>query len=101
MVAIAQLTGVLRLVPQAGELSAQVLSGIRGFEDIYSAGLVLFGFHLMLLGLLVWRAAYAPRFLGILLALAGLGYAVDSFGVVLFPATRSRWPRSPSSAKSS
>jgi hypothetical protein len=85
VVAIAQLTGVLRLVPQAGELSAQVLSGIHAFEDIYSAGLVLFGFHLMLLGLLVRRAAYAPSFLGVLLALAGLGYVVDSFGVVLFP----------------
>jgi glucan phosphoethanolaminetransferase (alkaline phosphatase superfamily) len=84
VVAIAQLTGVLRLLPQAEELSAQGLSGIHAFEDIYSAGLVLFGFHLMLLGLLVWRGAYAPRFLGILLALAGLGYVVDSFGVVLF-----------------
>ena len=84
VVAIAQLTGVLRLLPRAEELSAQVLSGIHAFEDIYSAGLVLFGFHLMLLGLLVWRGAYAPRFLGILLALAGLGYVVDSFGVVLF-----------------
>ena len=84
VVAIAQLTGVLRLLPQAEELSTQVLSGIHAFEDIYSAGLVLFGFHLMLLGLLVWRAAYAPTLLGILLALAGLGYAVDSFGVVLF-----------------
>jgi hypothetical protein len=84
VVAIAQLTGVLRLLPQAEELSAQVLSGVHAFEDIYSAGLVLFGFHLMLLGLLVWRAVYAPRFLGILLALVGLGYAVDSFGIVLF-----------------
>src|SRR4029450_6148119 len=84
VVAIAQLTGVLRLLPQAEELSTQVLSGVHAFEDIYSAGLLLFGFHLMLLGLLVWRAAYAPRFLGILLALAGLGYAVDSFGIVLF-----------------
>jgi hypothetical protein len=83
VVAIAQLTGVLRLLPQAEELSTQVLSGVHAFEDIYSAGLVLFGFHLMLLGLLVWRAAYAPSFLGILLALAELGYAVDSFGVVL------------------
>jgi hypothetical protein len=51
VVAIAQLTGVLRLLPQAEELSAQGLSGIHAFEDIYSAGLVLFGFHLMLLGL--------------------------------------------------
>lgn len=84
VVAIAQLAGVLRLLPEAEELSAQVLSGVHAFEDIYSAGLVLFGFHLALLGVLVWRAAYAPILLGILLVVAGLGYVADSFGVVLF-----------------
>jgi hypothetical protein len=30
------------------------------------------------------KSGYAPTFLGILLTLAGLGFAVDSFGVVLF-----------------
>jgi hypothetical protein len=83
VVAIAQLTGVLRLLPEAEELSAQILSAVNAFEDIYSAGLVLFGFHLALLGVLVCRAAYAPTLLGVLLVVAGLGYVVDGFGVVL------------------
>ncbi len=59
------------------------LAGVHAYQDIWSAGLVLFGFHLVLLGVLVWRAAYAPTILGILLVAAGLGYAVDGFGVVL------------------
>lgn len=83
VVATAQLAGVLRLLPEAERLSAQVLSGIQAFEDIYRASLVLFGFHLVLLGVLVWRAAYAPTALGILLIVAGLGYLVDSFGAIL------------------
>lgn len=89
VVAIAQLAGVVRLLPEAedaadDERSAQVLAGIHAYEDIWSAGLVLFGLHLVLLGVLVIRAAYVPTIIGILLVVAGLGYAVDGFGVVLF-----------------
>lgn len=84
VVAIAELAGVLRLLPEGEDASAQVLSGVDAYHDIWSAGLVLFGLHLILLGVLVRRAAYAPTILGILLVVAGLGYAVDGFGVVLF-----------------
>ncbi len=84
IVAIAELAGVLRLLPEADELSAQVLAGVQAYEDIWSAGLVLFGVHLVLLGVLVSKAPYAPTILGILLGVAGLGYAVDSFAGVLF-----------------
>lgn len=89
VVAIAQLAGVLRLLPEAGdaatvELSGRVLSGVHAYQDVWSAGLTLFAVHLVLLGVLVGRATYAPTILGILLVVAGLGYAVDSFGIVLF-----------------
>lgn len=82
-VAIAQLVGILRLLPEAHERAAQVLSGVHAYEDIWSMGLVLFGLHLVLLGVLTWRAAYAPTILGLLLAVAGLGYVVDGLGDVL------------------
>jgi Domain of unknown function (DUF4386) len=52
------------------------------FLDAYQYGwaiaLVCFGVHLVLLGFLVLRSDYAPRIIGILLILAGLGYLVDS-----------------------
>jgi Domain of unknown function (DUF4386) len=82
--AIAQLGGVLRLVPEAGEASGQVLSGVHAYEDVWSAGLLIFGGHLLVLGALVVRTAYSPTVLGVLLVIAGLGYAVDSFGELLF-----------------
>lgn len=45
----------------------------------YLLGLVFFGLHLAVLGYLVYRATYLPRFLGVLLALAACGYLADSF----------------------
>ncbi len=46
---------------------------------------LFFGFHLVVLGWLVWKADYFPAILGALLALAGAGYLVDSFGNLLAP----------------
>lgn len=81
LVAISQLVGALPLSGDAG----QVAERIRAFDDIWHAGLILFGVHLMLIGYLTYRSAFAPRIIGILLVVAGLGYLADSFGVVLIP----------------
>lgn len=91
MVAIGQLLGVLRLLSTDGYLSvlnpdqlhAQALLGINAFNDLWHAGLLLFGLHLLVLGYLAYRSGYVPRLLGILLAIAGLGYVIDAFGAVL------------------
>jgi hypothetical protein len=40
------------------------------FNDIWMAGLVPFGAHLLLLGYLAHRSGYVPRLLGTLLASA-------------------------------
>ena len=91
LVAVSQLIGVLHLlgndaylrVFSAGQLNAQALSGIASFKDVWAAGLVLFGLHLLVIGYLAYRSGYVPRVLGILLAVAGLGYVIDSFGAVM------------------
>ena len=57
---------------------------VHAYKDIWNAGLLLFAFHLIVLGLLAWKASYTPTFLGALLFLAGLGYVIDAFGTVLF-----------------
>jgi hypothetical protein len=96
MVGIGQLIGVLRLlgnddyltVFSADQLHAQALLGFNSFSDIWYASLVLFGLHLLVVGYLAYRSGYVPRFLGVLLGIAGLGYVVDSFGVVL---SRGSW----------
>ncbi|MEZ5412148.1 MAG: DUF4386 domain-containing protein [Acidimicrobiales bacterium] len=46
---------------------------------------VLFGFHLALLGYLVYRSGFWPRLLGALLGLASLGYLAQSYGHLLAP----------------
>jgi hypothetical protein len=91
MVAVGQLLGVLGLLGNdallavlgADQVHAQALLGIAAFSDLWYVGLFLFGLHLLVIGYLAYRSGYVPRFLGALLAIAGLGYAADSLGVVL------------------
>ena len=91
MVAIAQLLGVIRLLSNDGYravfgadlVNAQAMLGITAFNDIWYVGQFLFGVHLLLIGYLAYRSHYIPRLLGVLLVIAGLGYATDSMGAVL------------------
>ena len=46
---------------------------------------LIFGFHLLLLGYLVYRSGFWPKFLGILLLFASLGYLAQSYGHLLAP----------------
>lgn len=73
LVAIAQLSSAI------GE--ADALTRVEDFRAIWELGLILFGVHLLLLGHLAHRAANVPTVLGVLLAVAGLGYAVDGTGL--------------------
>jgi hypothetical protein len=91
-VAISQLAGVLPVLtgaPYATTLSAdqrhtEALLKIQAFDDIWQVGLALFGLHLVLIGYLAYRSGYVPRVLGLLLAVAGVGYLVDTFaGLIL------------------
>ncbi len=70
--------------PTHNQLQSEVLAQIQQFEDIWSLGLGLFGIHLLLIGWLAFRSGFVPRFIGVLVSIAGLGYLVDSFGGLLF-----------------
>ena len=89
LVAISQLAGIPGLLAggssgfSAEQVQAQALLKVDAFNDIWFAGLVLFGAHLVLIGYLAYRSGYMPRILGVLLVIAGLGYAFDSVGFVL------------------
>lgn len=48
-----------------------------------------FGVSLILLGQLIWRSAHFPNWLGVLVAIAGTGYLIESFGMVLAPGAES------------
>jgi Domain of unknown function (DUF4386) len=91
-VAVSQLTGALHLLRTPDnmhtftpdQLRTQALLKIADFRDIWTVSLVLFGAHLLLVGYLIYRSGFAPKLLGVLVAVAGAGYLVDSFGALLF-----------------
>jgi hypothetical protein len=86
-IAIGQLVGVLRLVGDGAvgtdRSDTEVMLKVDAFHDIWNVSLVLFGAHLLLIGYLAYRSGVIPKFIGILLLVAGLGYLVDSFGAIL------------------
>lgn len=46
---------------------------------------LIFGFHLLLLGYLVYRSGFWPKLLGILLIVGAVGYLLQSYGHLLAP----------------
>lgn len=92
-VALIPLFGVLQLLSGAdylkgletNQLHAQVMLSLGTFRSGWDLALVLFGFHLLVLGYTAFTSGFIPRWLSILLGIAGLGYLADSFGKMLIP----------------
>ncbi len=65
------------------------------FLRLYSHGIlvveVFWGLWLLPFGLLVWRSGFLPKILGLLLGIAGLGYALGSLGALVLPAYRDQF----------
>lgn len=91
LVAIGHLAGAVRLLGTDGYLTSisleqrevQALLEINTFTDIWDAGLVLFGAHLLIAGFLVYRSGFVSRFVGVLLVIAGIGYVFDSVAATM------------------
>lgn len=49
----------------------------------FTVTLIFFGVHLLLLGALIAKAGYMPRWIGWLVMLAGAAYVADGFGTIL------------------
>src|SRR5215217_8406561 len=81
LVAISQLVVALGLLGDPD----QALRAVDAYDTIWHVGLILFGVHLLLLGILAYRSDFIPRIFGILLVIAGLGYLADGFAAVLIP----------------
>lgn len=81
LVAILQLSTAVTLLDEPDA----ALRAIEAFYTIWYTGLILFGVHLILEGYLAFRSGFMPKIFGILLVIAGIGYLVDGFGIVLVP----------------
>lgn len=68
---------------------AQINSLVLLFTNVHYYGVLVseafFAVSLFLLGYLVYESALFPGILGIMLAIAGVGYVLDSFGIFLMP----------------
>jgi len=70
---------------ETSEIQAQVMLSLNAFRDTWDVGYIFFGLHLTLLGMVAYRSSFIPKFIGILLLIAGVSYSIDYFGLLLFP----------------
>ena len=69
----------------ADQLQALVLLSLDLYEHGFLISHVFFGLWLFPMGYLVFKSGFLPRFLGVLLVIAGFGYLVDFILFFLFP----------------
>ena len=70
----------------SGQLEAFALLSIKLHGSGYNISLLFFGFHLVILGYLIYSSESFPKLLGILLLMGGLCYILNSITWFLFPA---------------
>lgn len=75
------LDGAPAAVAQSEQFRGQVATALASFTTGWDLALGIFGLHLVGLGALLARFA-APRLLAALVAVAGIGYLVDSIGSI-------------------
>jgi hypothetical protein len=80
--AISKLYVALQVITADG---TQAMSFLKAFQSIWDMALILFGFHLLVLGYLAFKSGYIPKWLGVFLVLASVGYIIDGFGKTLSP----------------
>jgi len=68
---------------ETNQLQTQIMLSLSTFTLGWEFGLIIFGFHLLLLGYLIFKAGYMRKILGILIMLASMGYLIDGFGRLL------------------
>jgi Domain of unknown function (DUF4386) len=93
-IAVNNLLGASQLVSGAefrkafgtDQLQAQMMVLLGAFQSGWDLALIVFGLHLFVLGILVFRSGKTGlRVLGVLVMAAGLGYLIDGGGKVLVP----------------
>jgi hypothetical protein len=91
-VALANLLDVANLLGSAesstlqpDQLGAQVMASVASFGNGWDMSLAIFGLHLVGLGYLLFKSVDFPRFLGVLVVVAGAGYLADTFARILVP----------------
>jgi hypothetical protein len=74
----------------AEQLQAAAYLSVQLFEHGFGICLVFFGFDCLTMAYLIVHSKFLPRLIGVLLAIEGLGYLVNSFSLFLAPALQPR-----------
>jgi hypothetical protein len=74
----------------AEQLQAAAYMSIQLFEHGFGIGLLFFGLDCFAMAYLMVRSTFFPRIIGVLLAIEGLGYLINSFALFLAPALETR-----------
>ena len=72
------------------QLQAMSLIALKLQLNVFIIGMVCFGIQCILIGYLITRSMFLPRLLGVLLALGGMSYLINSFANFLIPALGAR-----------
>jgi hypothetical protein len=70
---------------QLTELSSDVLTQMQVFDYGYLISGVFFAINCLLMGVLLYKSADFPKFIGIMIFIAGLGYMFNSMASFLVP----------------
>jgi hypothetical protein len=69
----------------ASFLNNQLAMLFDAFSNGWGLGYILFGSYLCLLGSLIFRSGYMPKWIGIYVMVAGLGWLINSLRPLLYP----------------
>ncbi len=72
------------------QLHAMVMTALNAFANGFSYALIFFGFHILLVGCLVYTSGYMSKLLGIVLLVDMAGYLIDGLANLLFPEFRAQ-----------
>jgi hypothetical protein len=67
------------------QLQTLVLASLKVYDNGFGIALIPFGLSCALLGYLIFRSTYLPKTLGVLMALAGVCYVINTFALILAP----------------
>jgi hypothetical protein len=77
-VSLSGLSSVLPLSNVVLPNESSVMSGLQTFLDVWSLGLIIFGCHLFVLGLIVVSSGFVPKIIGILIMFASFCYIITN-----------------------
>jgi hypothetical protein len=72
------------------QISALAYLSVRLFEHGFATSLIFFGVSCLMMAYLIGHSDFLPRVLGLLLAIEGIGYLVNSVSLFLDPALQAK-----------